>query len=521
MKHTTFRLLLVCLLLLLINPLALAKTLLFVPADDRPVSFEYAAATVQAAHMDILTPPASYLSGLNREGNPEDLWYWVQAEAGKADALVLSADALLYGGLVDSRTHEYGPATLEWRLKRFARLKAANPDTPIYVFSTILRSPQASAGALEPRYFVRFGPDIYQYAALQEKGELEGLTHSEEWRLAALEKAIPPEVMTDWLDRRDKNFRNNHQLIELTKSNIFAYLILGRDDTSYYSRSHKEGRMLNKLAANLPDSKYLSFPGADQLGMVLLARAYNELLGIVPTVAVHYALGPEASTIPRYEDQPFGQTIASHIIAAGGKPVDFASKADLVLAVNTPLTAVTEEAESVDNFPVITDFTRQFVSLIENNVSAGKSVAVADIAFANGSDNSLLAQMERRNILDKISAYSGWNTASNTLGYAIGQGMMAATMKDQHRKNLLAVRYLDDWAWQANIRPEAFRALPSPEASNIRYLSHPTTEVESLTQDKLRSFAKQHLWVSPESIFVTFPWDRLFEIGVTLNPQNK
>lgn len=513
MKHLLLRIFLLLMVLVTTHGSAFAQTILYIPIDDRPVNFLYPAQTLEAAQVTVLMPPPDYVAGLYREGTPEKLWDWVMDNAAKTDALVVSADALLYGGLVDSRTHEYGPMILEQRLNQFTALKKAHPEIPLYVFSTIMRSPKASGTNIEPRYYKRFGGDIYSYMALQEKLELEGLTTGEMIKKDSLERSIPKEVLADWLDRRQKNLHNNSKLIQLTSANIIQYLIIGRDDTSYYSRSHKEWRLLNKAAAGLTDDRYLSFPGADQLGMTMLTRAYNTMFGLTPTVSVYYALGLEGATVPSYEDQQFGQTIASHILAAGGKPVN-SSQADLVLAVNTPVTPWTEEAESVDNFPVVTEFTRAFVSTIEKNIAAGKAVAVVDVAFANGADNSLLDEMSRRHLLDKVSSYSGWNTASNTLGYSIGQGMMARSMSNNARKQLLAVRYLDDWAYQANIRPEIYLSLPDSLDYGLKYLSQPTPEALELTQKKLQTFAAKHLWISPKAIRVDFPWNRLFEIEV-------
>ena len=87
------------------SPAALAKTILYVPQDDRPVDYEYTVSTAEAAGYQVLTPPAQYLSGMNFHGSPDKLMAWVNANAGKADAMVLSIDSLVYGGLVDSRKH--------------------------------------------------------------------------------------------------------------------------------------------------------------------------------------------------------------------------------------------------------------------------------------------------------------------------------------------------------------------------------------------------------------------------------
>jgi hypothetical protein len=496
---------------LMATPMVCAKTILYVPFDDRPVSAMYEIDTVKAANFDILVPPTEYLAGHRRVGDPVQLWKWIKENANKADAMVLSADALIYGGLVDSRIHDISSNVLEWRLKRFHQLREANPNARMYVYSTIMRSPHASFGGVEPPYYETHGGDIFQLTALKDKAEIMMLTDDEQRTIQTLEKAIPMEYMSDWLNRREKNFNINAKLIDLTKEGTFDYLLIGRDDTSPFSQSHKESRMLSKLAAKLPDGKYVSFPGADQLGMVLLARAYNKLTMQIPVVEIQYALGTGVETVASYEDQPIGLTIRDHIRAAGGIMANGLQKPDLLLAVNTPLTSWTKEAEVFGNLPIITDGTRQFVTTIENWLMAGKPVAVADIAFANGADNSLMRELYERGLLNKISAYSGWNTASNTLGFAIGQGMMAKGMSDKERQRLLAVRYLDDWAYQANIRKEMYREISYPEHFNWR-----ESEITTDTETKIRLFAGQYLWVEPDKIKVSFPWHRMFEIKVEI-----
>jgi len=148
-----YRIMIIFMVLMLMMPAAFAKTILYIPFDDRPVSLDYAMNTVKAAKIDILTPPAEYLASRNRSGDTEKLWQWVEQNANRADALVLSADALIYGGLVDSRTHDWNRIVLEWSLRRFETLHEANPNVPIYLFSTVMRSPSASAGGVEPLYY--------------------------------------------------------------------------------------------------------------------------------------------------------------------------------------------------------------------------------------------------------------------------------------------------------------------------------------------------------------------------------
>ena len=57
-------------------------------------------------------------------------------------------------------------------------------------------------------------------------------------------------------------------------------------------------------------------------------------------------------------------------------------------------------------------------------------------------------------MMSKLRAYSGWNTGSNTVGFALNQGILAAYMKEEEKNKLIVVRMLDDWAYQANVRRE-------------------------------------------------------------------
>lgn len=502
----------------LMLPLAQAKTILFVPADDRPVSLSYAADTVKAVDWTIITPPVAYLGGRNRSGDPELLWQWVKANAPSADALVLSNDSLLYGSLVDSRLHSFSRVELHWRLQNYQELRQARPDTPIYVFSTLMRSPQGNSAVVEPLYYDRYGAEIFQLTALRDKEEIQPLTPDEQAAIPRLEAAIPAEYLADWLDRRDKNFGLNTELVELAHSGLFNYLIIGRDDTSPFSQSHREGRWLANYSSGLSADQYATFPGADQLGILLLARAYNELTGQKPAVAIHYILGKGGATTASYEDQPIAPTLRDHILAAGGVLAGPSAKPDLVLAVNTPLSGKTAEAEDFDNFAMDSEYHRLFADDIARQLKQGIPVAVADIAFANGSDNSLMQALHQQNLLDRLAAYSGWNTASNTIGYTVAQGMMAGGMKTEYRKQLLAVRYLDDWAYQANIRKDLYQRIIMPDNVNPEFIAYREPALLPELNQGLRQFAGRYLWLDPASFHAFFPWHRMFEITVELSP---
>ena len=220
-------------------------------------------------------------------------------------------------------------------------------------------------------------------------------------------------------------------------------------------------------------------------------------------------------TLPGYEDQTIDKTIAQHVEAVGGTMVT-QGKPTVLLAVNTPLTTSTGESESFENFPMISNSTNAFVDRIQQAVDSGVNVSVADIAYNNGADNTLVSALYKRDMLYKIGAYNGWNTASNTVGYAIAQGVLLKTMSPEGHRKMLTQQYLDNWAYQANIRKDIYRMQDSIRTDNVRYSGELNERLESYLGERIQDFAEKYLKVDPRTVKATFPWGRLFETDITI-----
>ena len=80
----------------------------------------------------------------------------------KADAAVISADSMVYGSLVASRKHDLSVETAQQRVNNFSRIHAANPNLKLYVFASIMRTPQTSeaSGSEDASYYAKYGTDI-------------------------------------------------------------------------------------------------------------------------------------------------------------------------------------------------------------------------------------------------------------------------------------------------------------------------------------------------------------------------
>lgn len=492
-----------------------AETVLYVPQDDRPVSLQYTVDTAEAAGMTVLTPPQHLISGKNYTGQADQIWNWVEQNASRADVMVLSTDTLIYGGLVDSRKHNLPVSTLENRLKRIEALKANHKQTRIYGFGTVMRSPRASGGGTEPTYYADYGQTIFQIAALQDKMDASTLTEEETKTLLSLQASVPIEYLQDWFDRRQKNMKINKALIDETRKGVFAYFALGHDDTSQLSQSALEGRYLNRHSKDIPKTQYGSFPGADQLGLLLMARSRTDESAEKPTFSIIYPLGGGGKTLPGYEDQTIDKTIAEHVEAVGGSLIT-QGKPTVLLAVNTPLSTSTGESEAFANFPMASNATNAFVDRIDEAINQGITVSIADIAYNNGSDNTLLGALYKRDMLYKVGAYNGWNTASNTVGFAIAQGLLLRSMSPEGHKDMLTQQYLDNWAYQANIRKDIYRMQDSIRTDNVRYSGELNTKLEEYLQERIQDFAETYLKINPRTVKATFPWGRLFETDIVV-----
>ena len=502
----------VCCALSLSGLTASAKTILLVPQDDRPVSLAYTADTAEKAGYTVITPPAYMLSGSDYQGAPDRVWYWVQQNMSRADAAVLSTDTLIYGGLVDSRKHNESLDVLTNRESRLRALHRAHPNVPIYAFGTIMRTPYASSGGVEPYYYANYGPSIYRISALQDKMDAGTITPSESAELLSLKLSVPSEYLQDWFKRRTKNTIINKRLIQDTKDGVFTYFCLGFDDSSKNSQSALETRYLKDDAKGLSDKVYGSFPGADQLALLLIARYHVDSNHMTPTFEALYPLGRAEDTVPSYESQEIGQTIAQHVTAVGG--VMTTKEPDILLAVNTPL-ATTGESGQFSNFGMMKESTSDFMDRVQAAHDEGIPVAIVDVYFANGADNTLMKLLSEKDMLYSVAAYNGWNTASNTIGYSIAQAVLAPEMTEQDHKDMLTMQYLDNWAYQANIRNDLYRLQQTLGDDPTKPVSAAVTE-EMIAQ--LQDFGKKKLGLDPATISGDFPWGRLFEIDAKVSP---
>ena len=510
---------------------AAGEKILFVPVDDRPVSYSQPVQVLEAAGFEMIVPPVEYVNRNFEDGGINELWDWIEKNVSYADAAVISADAVIYGGLIPSRQHEFSTEVLSARINRFNTLHEKNPNLKIYLLSSIMRAPyEGTPGSIEePEYYAQYGNAFYKYGAFSDKKETVGLTESESEELENSQKSIPDEFFTDWLLRRRKNLFVTENLIDLTADGIVSYLVVGLDDHHDFSQIRRENRELISYAQkkNLPKTKFQTLSGIDEFGLVLLTRAVNDLRGETPKVFVRYNKGVGALTFPAYSDEVVSESIEDELKIMNGEIVTNPKKADLVFLVNTDPIGVTYHSHNSSPFTrdktfnpyVQRDGTNYFVNMVDRYVKQGYSVSVADITFGNGADNPMMNLLKKRGLLFKLKSYAGWNTATNSIGFSLGTGILTKHMSEESKNKILAVRYLDDWAYQANVRTAVgdwiYFNFPNG-AWTYGHLDDNKAMIEEKITQLMHKFVKDNFprYDFLKDFTVNCIWNRMFEIEI-------
>lgn len=548
--------------------------ILLLPLDERPCNAAFPGRLFPADKVQILLPQK-----LGHKKKPADfsvLSDFLFEKAKDADALLLSLDMLLYGGLIPSRLHHLKAETLFSRLHLIRELKEKYPALPIYAFATVMRCPAYSSDDEEPDYYERFGSAIHARGALMHRA-LAGLTTSSEAEgpvpspagllpaasgegeisapfssdPAGTTSAEPvsasslddgdsqdPEpclssdfetCLEDYLARRALNKQLSLQALELVKEGILESIVFPQDDSMRFGFPAMDQEEIRRRILTLGlTERAMMYPGSDEIALTLLCRLLLNHHGLLPKVYVKYLTDGARSLIPLYEGLPLSATTSYQLHAAGCGTADTCAEADIVL-LETAASGPMEEAWSQPsrspsyfaerNFP-------EMLSFIQRMRSAGKVVTVADNAYANGGDLDLIRILNADHLLLDLQGYAGWNTNANTMGCAIAMGVCAFLYGEQglfhdpaaeaQRRNFLISRYLEDACYQADVRQCVTKKIP-PLGFDYFDTGEEEGEVRDLILAELQIRIETELSSLADRIQIrrlTLPWKRMFEIDL-------
>jgi hypothetical protein len=271
-----------------------------------------------------------------------------------------------------------------------------------------------------------------------------------------------------------------------------------------------------------------------------------------------------------YEDWPIEENVKAHVAACGGKITQDRGRAELVLLVHTPsgpqreISQRRERDEGED-----ANSAKEIAGSAAKLIKQGKRVAIADVAYCNGADPALIKAMREAEILPRLAGYAGWNTAGNTLGTALAQGVLwglserssefglfnqslsggarrprptgklqncefSSMRRLSDQISFLFSRLVDDYLYQSIVRQEAAKFAEGLGASPFA-LGEAKETVEAFVVRRLRKLAKElfikcFLGYSITNEYyisnfrfekIRLPWPRLFEIETIVKAKVK
>lgn len=472
------------------------------PLDDRPVNTGHVAGLAGTAGTRLRLPPAGLLPARGVPADMDGTARWLERAAGDSDAVVVSVNQLACGGFVASRRTTEPLARTLARLDVLRRIRAARPELPVHAFVTLMRTRKTDGAGAEPEYWDGYGRRFF---ALSE--ELYRAEHGRPDAAARARAEIPEPFVADFFTRRMRLHALQLACVELVAEGVVDTLSILVEDSTVESVSTSEREWLESWIARLGlGGRIRCLPGADEAGAVLTTRAALEHAGLRPRVAVACPDPDALGRIAAYEDVPVGDTIADQIAAIGAVLVEDADRADLVLAVHPPGLPPRDWCSGQDQAERPGDDAARLAVRVRDLLDAGRPVAVADVADANGADPALVTALRAAGLLPRLAGYAAWNTAGNTIGSALAQGC-SRLLADGDRRlaehaRTLTHRLLDDWGYQTRARSGVSTARPDLVERELGDLLADLGP----PADKFR--------IVPGS--VCFPWDRPFEIAFEL-----
>ncbi len=443
----------------------------FVPIDNRPVCYTLPKIIAGIDEkIEFFIPQREDLGDLHKYANIENLFKWLE-NLPKLDAIVISLDTLAYGGLIPSRRC---PETFDEIKKRIENLKEIliKKNAKIYAFSSIMRISNNNYNEEEKEYWSTWGKKIFEYSFNSHKFNNKD----------AYSNDIPKEILEDYLITRKRNFEINKIYLEWQKEGLFDTLIFSKDDCAEFGLNVQEANDLEALGG-------FTKTGADEIPLSLLSRAIKGELKVCPIF-----LEPEyKNLISNYEDISIEKSVLGQLELAHCTITD-ENNADILLYINNFKNKQGEIVMKVDT----ENFAKEFKA-------PNKPYMIADVRFANGSDNKFVEELFKNKIEDKnFFGYSAWNTSANSLGSLIC-GAKIKFLAQKYNKNyfekLQITRFLDDWAYQANVRQK----LSSPDKNQI--------EIEMKTfENKIEKVLNTQI-----NVKYSYPWNRLFEVEIEFN----
>jgi hypothetical protein len=240
-----------------------------------------------------------------------------------------------------------------------------------------------------------------------------------------------------------------------------------------------------------------------------------------------------------FQDATLSKIVSQHIYTSGAKETSVDEEADVLMYVF-----------SSRNIPCIA---APFANQIQEQIKTGNNVIVADvdpIGNIQGGDEQFTSMLLEKDILSNSVGYASWNTAGNTIGTALPQGLIFTLAKNhlftdsKSIDNVLTAqnwfllhRLMDDYYFHTIVRREVNNYMQNKGRSST-IMDDETTERARLfgMQSMQKHFEESMKYFSnsspahinrkvtcnkTDSFYFGLPWNRTFEAEVDFEVECK
>ncbi|MCQ2372492.1 MAG: DUF4127 family protein [Phascolarctobacterium sp.] len=499
-------------------------TATLIPLDSRPVCTKLPQQLASLAGVDLILPPNEFLDNYRTPAKKEKIIEWLFQRPITDKTTYISNDMLLSGSLIQARKQAATISDQEKLLKLLTELKRSrNSLATFQIIPRLLVSDE-----LIPDRWYKYR--LLRYAQLYDMVETFNDFHMTE-QLEETIKSIPADVLNKYCLRYNNQDILNAKLIQLADSQLS--ITIGQDDASPFGLPHRSANLVDlkllKLAKPLEQAT-LTY-GADEIASVLIARTYLKESSFTPKVFIQYADNSIPNLIMPYMPISVEGIISEKLAFLNTIRTHDKSNADIILYVNC----------GSDNYSP----SRKQALELRELISKNQYVALLDLSANFEEKELLLPQALKFDVpLNKLCAYAGWNTFSNSAGTVLAQAVIfvgrekelsTAKQKLQLRTENLEFtvnRILDDYVYQkklhANLKKELLMRGIEPTELN----QHDHQYAQALAQFFLKNQAllllhsnlgktpyyteqNNNYYIKDIDIKAKLPWPRIFEVELS------
>ncbi len=513
------------------------ENILLVPLDSRPVCSTMVQKLGRIVGLNVIVPPKELLDNYRQPANRKKLYEWLNNNISHYQKAIISADILLHGSLLQSRQTTVTPKEQQEFLQRLQKLRQENgAHTAIDIFSIIPRL--LVSDELLPDRWYQF--HLMRYSQLLDMTEINNEPYMTK-ELLEYQSKIPNNILAKYLAL----FQNSHQfnlaLLEAAKKQqpqVPFNIIIGQDDASPFGLPHRNALQLQKFMQHEKLQQHTSITyGADEIASLLLTRYYLQQQKWQPKVYLQFATPNTEFMHMPYMAVSTGAALRNQLQFIGAAITDNYQTADVILYIH---------CGDEKHLPQ-----KQQVQAINNILAQNKRLALVDLSANFNAEEMLLPYLLDEKVpVNRLCAYAGWNTFSNSSGTAIAQsllftGRLYELQKAKSEPQQIAALYaqnlqftiermVEDYYYQKKLHPqlrpylESFGITPTdlmPDAKEQTefslqkkislysyYLLHSNLGRTPFYEDKHNAYYLRDL-----AIGVRLPWNRIFEVSLDVH----